>query len=83
MLIKLEEEEQKWSIIRNAKNLKNESDPMKKRVGIVRDMTVKEREIEMNLRQQLNEKRQNGEEGWQIKNGRLIRAREVRRRNYY
>lgn len=80
-LIKLEDEEQKWCIVRSAKNLKNERDPVKKRVGIVKDMTEKERKVDFFLKQQLRDKKRDGEEGWYIKNGQLMRARE-RRRNY-
>lgn len=81
MLIKLEEEEQKWNIIKNARNLKDEMDLIKKNIGISRDMTVKEREQDFNLRQQLKEKIRMGELGWYIKNRELIKGRAVRRRN--
>ena len=56
--------------------MKSETVPMKKRVGITSDMTVREREQEFNQREQLMEKkrRRNGEQGWRIINDQLIRG---------
>jgi len=81
-LVKLEDEKQKWKIMKSAKNLKDERDPVKKPIGIVSDLTEMEREIERNLRQQLKEKKQQGEEDQYIKNGKLCRARMEERRRY-
>lgn len=45
ILVKLTDEDEKWTIVKRAKMLKNESDPIKKKVGIALDPTMKEREI--------------------------------------
>lgn len=82
VLLKLTDEDEKWKIVKKAKNLKHESNPMKKRVGIALDLTKKERELETELRQELNTRRLNGESGLYIKNGKLCKARGARERVY-
>ena len=72
MLVKMERSEQKWDIVRNAKNLSRAKYPMK-RVGIVPDLTRKQRERDRQLRDRLQEKRDRGESGWFINRGELKR----------
>lgn len=76
LLIKLRNEREKWNIIKNAKKLKHERAEDKKRVGISLDLTEKERDIDRKLRTELKERRDNGEVGLYIKNGKLARVRE-------
>lgn len=80
MLIKLGCEEEKFEILRRAKYLKDETDPMKKKIGIAPDLTKKQREHDYQLRQELKQRRDQGETGLYIKNGQLFKAREDRRR---
>lgn len=82
MLVKLADEKEKWAVVKKAKNLKNETDVVKRRVGIALDLTVKEREVEGRLRQELYDRRANGETGLYIKNGKLFKARGGGERNY-
>ena len=49
-------------------------DPIKKKVGITKYMTKEERQEISKLLMALKEKRNNGEQGWYIKNGKLNRA---------
>ncbi|XP_068235814.1 uncharacterized protein PF3D7_1120000-like [Palaemon carinicauda] len=80
VLIKFKNEEMKWKILKSAKKLKHEQNPLKKRVGITKDMTKKEREAMAKLREELKEKQDNGENGWMIKNGKLLREQGARER---
>ena len=64
ILIRVKEEDHKWAILKKAKNLKGERDPVKKRVGISKFMTKEEREEQTKLVSELKEKRRNGEQGW-------------------
>ena len=80
MLIKLKNEEEKWKILRNAKNLKNENNPHKRRVGITKDLTREEREQNRKLREMIKEKKAEGQEGWFIKNGELRREQGWKKR---
>lgn len=76
VLIKMENEEQKWRILKNAKNLRNAVNEGHKSVSIVPDMTMKEREQDKRLVDELKIKRGNGEQGWYISRG------ELKRRNF-
>ena len=76
LLVKLRTEKQKWNVIKNAKKLKNATNDDRKKIGIALDMTEKERELEKKLRAELKRRRDNGETGLYIKNGKLIKARE-------
>ena len=69
MLVKLENVKQKWEIIKKAKMLKNSEST--KHIGIAPDLTKKQREIERRLKNELDEKRRNGETGWYIRRGEL------------
>lgn len=82
ILVKLTEEHEKWTIIKNAKRMKDEQDPIKKRIGIALDLTAKQREEDRLLKQELHERRSRGETGLYIKNGKLCKAREVIERRY-
>ena len=57
----------------NEKKLKYETDPIKKKIGISKDLTKEEREVEFKLVKELKEKRGRGEKGWFLKNGKLLR----------
>lgn len=46
LLVIMSAEREKWTVIKNAKKLKHETNPVKRRLRIVPDMTVKEREIQ-------------------------------------
>ena len=70
LYVKLERSEQKWDIVRNAKNLSKAPIPMRK-IGIVPDLTLKQRGKDRELRDRLKEKRDRGERGWFISRGEL------------
>ncbi|KAK4328212.1 hypothetical protein Pmani_001332 [Petrolisthes manimaculis] len=80
MLVQLRSEDEKWSILTSAKNLKHETNPEKKKIGISKDLTKEERDAEKRVRQELYEKRSNGEQGWYVKNGKLYRGQATRNR---
>ena len=67
LLVKMTSETEKQKILSSAKNLKTETEPWKKHLGISRDMTPMERIQEVGLRRELKEKRERGEQGWYIK----------------
>lgn len=73
LLIKLESVEEKWLILKKARNLKNYRHPILKKVIVTPDLTPKEQEKDRMLRQQLKEKIDEGEQGWYIKGGKLNR----------
>ena len=72
LLVKLANKDQKWTILKSAKNLAKCRNELKKCI-IVSDMTIKEREMDASLRSQLKEKCEKGETDWYIKQGRLVR----------
>ena len=78
LLVKMTSETEKQKILSSAKNLKTETEPWKKHLGISRDMTPMERIQEVGLRRELKEKRERGEQGWYIKNGRLLQDKDGR-----
>ncbi|KAK3889080.1 hypothetical protein Pcinc_006955 [Petrolisthes cinctipes] len=80
MLVQLRSEDEKWSILTSARNLKHETNPEKKKIGISKDLTREERDAEKRVREELYEKRSNGEQGWYIKNGKLYRGQGTRSR---
>lgn len=77
LLIKMTRDHEKWGILRKAKELKHERDPVKRRIGISPDLTRQQREHDKTLRRELKERRDNGETGLYIKNGLLYKAGEV------
>ena len=74
IMVELENVGKKWEIVKNATNLKNanRANNMNK-VIVVPDLTWKQREKDRELRDQLKEKRDNGERGWYINRGQLKR----------
>ena len=71
LLVKLENLEQKWLILRNAKRLRNNENL--KNCIIALDLTKEEREQDKKLRSELKAKRDNGETNWFIKRGKLMK----------
>ena len=69
----LEEDQMKWEVFKNIKNIRQSNTEWVKRISISRDMTWKEREENKKLWEDLQEKRENGE-GWYIKGGKLMRT---------
>ena len=70
VLVKLENEEEKWSVLKEARNLRNAENWMKK-VGISLDLSKEDREKEKILVTELKERRSKGEKGWYIRGDRL------------
>ena len=70
ILVQLSTEEEKWDILKKAKNLRN-SDGWMKKIGISLDLSKEERMREKDLVNELKEKRRKGEEGWFIYKGKL------------
>lgn len=75
MLVRLGDESMKWNVMRNLKNLKFTQMQWVKKVSVTKDLTLKEREESKRLWEQLQEKRRQGEDGWFIKNDKLMRNR--------
>ncbi|KAK4322910.1 hypothetical protein Pmani_006359 [Petrolisthes manimaculis] len=73
ILVKLKDERTKWEIIKKAKTIRNSRNDTFRKVWIVPDLTMKERERDKELRRELQEKREAGEEGWYIRRGKLHR----------
>ena len=71
LIVRLEKPWMKWQIIKNARHLKNVVEDEYKNVTISPDLTLKQREESKKLRDELNEKKANGERGWFIKQGKL------------
>lgn len=76
LLIKMNNENEKWLIIKNAKKLKDETDPIRKQIGLAKDLTKKERETQKKLIADLRHKRENEQGIWIIKNGKVIKVTE-------
>ena len=76
LLVRLQRAEKKWEIMRNVKNLSKAPMWMRK-IGIVPDLTRRQRDRDKDLRDQLKEKKDNGETGWYIKKGELMRSEPV------
>lgn len=73
LLIRLDDAEEKWNIIKKAKNLKNYTHHTLKKVIVTLDLTPKEQERDRILRGELKEKIEKGETGWYIKGGKLLK----------
>ena len=78
LLVKMYSAGIKWHVIKNAKKLKNSSEEDVKKIFIVPDLTEKEREKDRELRKELERRRNNGEAGWYIKSGELLRNENFR-----
>lgn len=76
MLVKLGNHHQKWKIMGSARMLKDDPNITYKKMRIVPDMTKKEREENWNLRNELKQKRDAGEQGWYIRRGQLVRGQQ-------
>ena len=74
LLVKLTDVQTKWEIVKIAKKLKEAKKEEYRNVYIVPDLTLKERAAEKVLRDQLKQKREQGEKGWFIRKGQLIRG---------
>ena len=75
VLVTLDTPSKKWEIMRNAKNMKDAPQHIKK-IGISPDLTLKQRQRDRVLREQLKEKRDAKEKGWYISKGELKRGEE-------
>lgn len=73
ILVKMDEVGIKWGIIKKAKKLKESREETISKVIIVPDMTIKQREKEKELRNELEQKRRAGELDWYIKKGELVK----------
>lgn len=73
VLVKFRTPGQKWAVIGKAKNLRNARDERYRRTMIVPDMTVKEREKDKRLREELRRRREEGERGIYINRGEIKR----------
>ena len=82
VLVKLRNPGEKWGIIAQGKRLKNSENEKVKNVFIAPDLTMKEREHEKKLREELQIKKDNGEMGWYIKKGELRRNENFQRNQY-
>ena len=74
LLVELGSEKEKWAVIGKTANLRNST-----KFGVIyvnRDMTKDEQELEKQLREELKGKREQGEEGWKIKKGKVVREME-------
>ena len=80
ILIQFATEREKWEILRRAKNLRNST-----KYGVIyiaRDMTVAERKIDKALREEMHQRREQGEDCF-IKNVEVIRRkRDIRLRDF-
>ena len=74
-LIRLRCETEKWRILGKAKNLRKSNNFA--RIYVAKDMTIKEKELDRELREELAERRNNGE-FCQIKNGMIVKKRKER-----
>ena len=75
LLLVLEEESMKWTVMKNVKNLKYTTVDWVRKVSVTKDLTVRERNVNKKLWEELKEKRSHGEEGWYIRNEKLVRSR--------
>ena len=73
MLVKLSNSREKFDVLKRGKLLKQSREASMRRIFIAPDLTRKEREVDQQLRNDLREKQQNGERGWYISKGKLLR----------
>lgn len=78
LLVQLSSSEEKWMLLRQAKLLKNYNHPRLGNVVVAPDLTPEEQEKDRELRRQLKIKRDSGERGWMIKNGKIIKQNFIR-----
>ena len=72
-MVKLTKESDKKNILSNAKKLKHETSPWKKRVGISNDMTKMERDQHQQLWKEMKVKQETTGQKWYIKNGKVLK----------
>ena len=70
----LENEGEKFNILKKAGKIKAVNTEEFRKIILSGDLTLKQRELDRNLREELKERRMNGERNIKIKNGRIIRA---------
>ena len=70
--IELEEELDKFKILKRAANIRRTETEKFKKIIITTDMTFKEREINKILREELKARREAGERNIEIKNGKIV-----------
>ena len=83
LLVVLENKDKRYEILKNARNLRKSSSEVFRKTFIAPDLTRKEREARKKLIDELSQRRQDGESGWYIKNGQLMRNREFDREGNY
>lgn len=74
LLVRLADKQQKYEILKNARKLASDNSEMFRRIYIGPDQTVAEREENRKLREELRRRREEGQTGWYIKQGRLQRG---------
>lgn len=73
LLAKLQSPQEKWSILKRARNLKHCQEFIVKKIVIAPDLSRKDREFDKKLRDELRAKRENGENDWYIKDKKLVK----------
>ena len=73
LLVKFNNEREKWNILSQSKRMKDAVREDVRKIRLAKDMTFEEREREKELRDLLWEKRNQGDDSWQIKNGDLVK----------
>ena len=77
LLVWLEQDHEPWVILKNARKLNDVADARFKKIRIAKDLTQKQQQVENELYSKLRRNREQGEDGWYINRGRLIRGREA------
>ena len=75
--VELENEAEKYKILKKASNIRSTNVEEFKKIVISGDMTLKQRELDKNLREELKERRMNGERNLKIRNGKVVEIAEV------
>jgi len=75
LLIVMQEKNKKYEVLTNASNLRYCQNEEHRKIYITPDMTIKQREENRKLREELKRRRDNGE-NWYIKNGKLVKGRD-------
>ena len=71
--VKVENVPQKRSMLQNAKKLRNATDEDMKKIYVTPDLSKRAREKNKQLREELNRRKEAGEEDLMIKNGRVVK----------
>ena len=74
--VELKEESEKYKILKKPANIRNTEAEKFKRVIITTDMTLKQRELEKILREELKVRREAGERNIKIKGCKIVKSRE-------